>query len=56
MREDALDDLLRPALVAQDRRAFLRVLVERRCISLVEVVQQRSSLAQSCSSSPNRIA
>src|SRR6185503_13498145 len=41
MRKDALDDLLRPALVAQDRRAVLRVLVEGRVHLVVEVVQER---------------
>ena len=42
MREDPLDDLVRPAFLAQDRRAVLGVLVERRVDLVVEVVQQRS--------------
>ena len=40
VREDALDHLLGPALFAQDRRAVLRVLVERRVHLVVEVVQE----------------
>ena len=41
MREDRLDHVLRIALLAQDRRAVLRVLVERGVDLLVEVVQER---------------
>ena len=41
MGEDGLDDLLRIALLAEDRRAVLRVLVERRVDLVVEVVEQR---------------
>ena len=41
VREDALDHLLGLALLAQDRRAVLRVLVERGVDLVVEVVQQR---------------
>ena len=38
--EHGLDDLLGIALLAQDRRAVLRMLVERRVHLVVEVVQQ----------------
>jgi hypothetical protein len=41
VREDALDDLVRPALLAQDRRTVLWMLVERGVHLVVEVVQQR---------------
>ena len=41
VREHGLDDLLRIALLAQDRRAVLRMLVERRMDLVVEVVEQR---------------
>jgi UDP-N-acetylglucosamine 1-carboxyvinyltransferase len=41
VRENRLDQLLRIALLAQDRRAVLGVLVERRMDLVVEVVQQR---------------
>ena len=41
MREHGLDDLLRVALLAEDRRAVLRVLVERRVDLVVEVVEER---------------
>ena len=41
MREDAIDHVLGVALVAQDRRAVLRVLVERGMDLVVEVVEQR---------------
>ena len=41
MREDRVDDLLGIPLLAQDRRAVLRVLVEGRVDLVVEVVQQR---------------
>src|ERR687891_1393737 len=41
MGEDGLDDLLRPALLAQDGRAVLRVLVERGVHLVVEVVEER---------------
>ena len=40
MREDGLDDDLRIALVTQDRRAVLWVLVERRMDLVVEVVEE----------------
>ena len=40
MREDRLDHVLRIALLAQDRRPVLRMLVERRMDLPVEVVQQ----------------
>ena len=40
VREHRLDHLLRPALLAQDRRAVLRMLVERRVDLVVEVVEQ----------------
>ena len=39
--EHGLDDLLGIALLAQDRRAVLRMLVERRMDLVVEVVEQR---------------
>ena len=38
---DRVDDLLRIALLAEKRRAVLRVLVERRVDLVVEVVQER---------------
>src|SRR4029077_5359175 len=41
MREHRLDDLLRIALLAQDRGAVLRMLVEGRVHLVVEVVQKR---------------
>ena len=41
VREDPLDHHLRIALLAQDRRAVLWVLVERRMDLVVEVVEQR---------------
>src|SRR6185437_15416853 len=41
VREDALDHDLGVALLAQDRRAVLRMLVERRMDLVVEVVEQR---------------
>src|SRR5262249_8732838 len=41
VRQDALDHDLRVALLAQDLRAVLRVLVERRMHLVVEVVQER---------------
>ena len=41
VREDGVDHLLRIALLAQDRRAVLRVLVERGVDLVVEVVEQR---------------
>ena len=41
MREDRLDQLLGIALLAQDRRAVLRMLVERGVDLVVEVVQER---------------
>ena len=41
MGEDRLDDLLRVALLAEDRRAVLRMLVERRVHLVVEVVEER---------------
>src|SRR5579884_1854166 len=41
VREHRLDDLLGVALLAQDRRAVLGVLVERRVYLVVEVVQER---------------
>ncbi len=40
MREDGLDQLLRVALLAQDRRAVLRMLVERGMDLVVEVVEE----------------
>ena len=40
MREDGLDQLLGVALLAQDRRAVLRMLVERGVDLVVEVVQE----------------
>ena len=40
MREDRLDQLLRVALLAQDRRAVLRMLVERGVDLVVEVVEE----------------
>ena len=39
--EDGLDDLVGPALLAQDRGAVLGVLVERRMHLVVEVVEER---------------
>jgi hypothetical protein len=39
--EDGDDDLLRPALLAEDGRAVLRVLVERGVDLVVEVVEER---------------
>src|SRR5581483_2442890 len=41
MRQHGLDDLLRIALFAEDRRAVLRMLVERWVHLVVEVVQER---------------
>ena len=41
VREDRLDHLLGVALLAQDRRAVLRMLVERGVDLVVEVVEQR---------------
>jgi hypothetical protein len=41
VRQHRLDDLLRVALLAQDRRAVLRVLVKRRMDLVVEVVEER---------------
>ena len=41
VREDRLDQLLRVALLAQDRRAVLRMLVERGVDLVVEVVEER---------------
>jgi hypothetical protein len=41
VREDGLDQLLGVALLAQDRGAVLRVLVERGVDLVVEVVQER---------------
>ncbi len=55
MGETGLDDLLRLALLAQDRSAVLRVLVERRVDLVVEVVEERDA-PQSSSSSPNLTA
>ncbi len=46
VREDALDDDLRVALLAQDRRAVLRMLVERGVDLVVEVVQERGDAPQ----------
>ena len=46
MRQHRLDHLLRPALLAQDRRAVLRVLVERGVDLVVEVVQERRRAPQ----------
>ena len=46
MGEHGLDDLLRVALLAQDRRAVLRVLVERRMDLVVEVVEERGDAPQ----------
>src|SRR3954464_3801972 len=43
MRQDALDDDLRVALLAQERRAVLRMLVERGVHLVVEVVQERGN-------------
>jgi hypothetical protein len=43
MRENGLDQLLGVALLAQDRRAVLWVLVERRVDFVVEVVEQRDA-------------
>ena len=40
MREDGLDQLLGVALLAQDRRAVLRMLVQRGVDLVVEVVQE----------------
>ena len=39
--EDRVDHLFRVALLAEDGRSVLRVLVERRVDLVVEVVQQR---------------
>ncbi len=44
--EDRLDHLLRPALLAQDRRAVLRVAVERRVDLVIEIVQERGRAPQ----------
>ena len=41
MREGRVDELVRVALLAQDRSAVLRVLVERRVDLVVEVVEER---------------
>src|SRR5205807_1985075 len=41
VREHGLDDVLGIALLPEDRRAVLRVLVERRVHLVVEVVEQR---------------
>ena len=41
VREDRLDQLLRIPLLAKDRRAVLRMLVERRVDLVVEVVEER---------------
>ena len=41
VREHRLDQLLRVALLAQDRRAVLRMLVERGVDLVVEVVEER---------------
>src|SRR3954451_20439444 len=46
MRQDSFDDLFRVTLVAQDRRAVLRMLVERRMHLVVEVVQQSDGAPQ----------
>ncbi len=46
MREDGLDDLLGPALLAEDRRAVLRVLLEGRMALVVEVVEERDGAPQ----------
>ncbi len=46
VREDPLDHDLRIALLAQDRRAVLRMLVERRMDLVVEVVEQRGDAPQ----------
>ena len=43
VRENAVDQLVGVALLTQDRRAVLRVLVERWMDLVVEVVQQRSA-------------
>ena len=43
VREHRLDQLLGVALLAQDRRAVLRMLVERRVDLVVEVVQERDA-------------
>jgi hypothetical protein len=44
--EDRLDDLLGIALLAQDGRSVLRMLVERRMHLVVEVVQQGGDAPQ----------
>jgi hypothetical protein len=41
VRQHGLDDLVRVSLLAQDRRAVLRMPVERRVHLVVEVVEQR---------------
>ena len=46
MGEHRLDDLLGVAQLAQDRRAVLRVLVERGVDLVVEVVQERRHAPQ----------
>ena len=46
VREHRLDDLVRIALLAEDRRAVLRVLVERRVDLVVEVVEERDAAPQ----------
>ena len=46
VREDCLDHLLRIALLAEDRRAVLRVLVERGVDLVVEVVEERNDAPQ----------
>ena len=43
MREHGLDDRFGIALLAQDRGALLRMLVERRVHLVVEVVQERGN-------------
>ena len=43
MGQHALDQLLRIPLLAQDRRAVLRMLVERRVDLVVEVVEERDA-------------
>ena len=44
--EHGLDDLFRVALLSQDRRAVLRMLVERRVHLVVEVVEERRDAPQ----------
>ena len=46
VREDGLDQLLRIPLLAEDRRAVLRVLVERGVDLVVEVVEERGRSAR----------